>query len=58
MPWKGLCIKAKGLRNATGDVLSTSADTSRLENWVNFKPGTSIEYGIQKFVEWYQNTYR
>ena len=33
-----------------GDVLSTSADTSRLENWVNFKPGTSIEYGIQNLL--------
>ena len=54
----GIKAKKRFTEMQAGDVLSTSADTSRLENWVNFKPGTSIEYGIQKFVEWYQNTYR
>ena len=36
-----------------GDVLSTAADTSALENWINFKPTTTIENGIHQFAEWY-----
>lgn len=37
-----------------GDVERTYADTSRLENTVNYKPQTEIEHGIQKFVDWYK----
>ena len=40
-----------------GDVLSTEADTSSLEKWVNFKPSTSIEEGVSKFVSWYKKFY-
>ncbi len=36
-----------------GDVISTKADTSALELWVGFKPLTSIESGILKFLDWY-----
>ena len=36
-----------------GDVIATAADTSDLEKWINFTPSTSIEDGIQNFVEWY-----
>ena len=41
-----------------GDVSFTSADTSKLENWINFKPSTTIELGISKFVDWYKNFYQ
>ena len=41
-----------------GDVQMTSADTSRLHDWINFKPHTSVEYGVAKFVEWYKNYYK
>ena len=41
-----------------GDVKSTSADTSALEDWINFKPNTSIEDGIQNFVKWYKSFYK
>ena len=41
-----------------GDVQMTSADTSRLHDWINFKPHTSVEYGVTKFVEWYKNYYK
>ena len=41
-----------------GDVESTSADTSYLEDWTGFKPKTSISEGIYKFVEWYKNYYK
>jgi UDP-glucuronate 4-epimerase len=40
-----------------GDVLSTSADTSDLEAATGFKPHTSIEDGLAKFVEWYREYY-
>ena len=36
-----------------GDVVATAADTSALENWISFKPSTSIEFGIEKFAEWF-----
>ena len=41
-----------------GDVEITSADTSSLEKWINFKPNTSINDGVVKFVEWYKNFYQ
>jgi UDP-glucuronate 4-epimerase len=41
-----------------GDVLRTYADVSDLERDINFKPSTSIEDGILKFVEWYLEYYK
>ena len=41
-----------------GDVKLTSANTSALEDWINFKPNTLIEDGINKFVEWYKFFYK
>ena len=41
-----------------GDVQSTSADTSKLEDWVSFKPNTPIDDGIHEFVKWYKNFYK
>ncbi len=40
-----------------GDVPLTYADTQLLEQAVGFKPKTSIQEGINRFVEWYQNYY-
>ncbi|NMA84150.1 MAG: NAD-dependent epimerase [Epulopiscium sp.] len=40
-----------------GDVLRTYADVSDLERDINFKPSTSIEEGLQKFVDWYEEYY-
>ena len=37
-----------------GDVLRTYADVSGLEAAIDFKPSTSIEEGIGKFVDWYK----
>ncbi|NVJ64204.1 MAG: GDP-mannose 4,6-dehydratase [Flavobacteriaceae bacterium] len=39
-----------------GDVPATHADTSKLEEHINYKPQTSIKKGVGKFVEWF-NTY-
>lgn len=40
-----------------GDVIATAADTSALEKWINFKPSTGVEDGIQRFAEWYCDYY-
>jgi len=40
-----------------GDVLRTYADVSDLERDINFKPSTSIEDGLKKFVDWYKEYY-
>ncbi len=40
-----------------GDVKATSADTKILEEWINYKPQTSVKEGISNFVKWYKNFY-
>ena len=40
-----------------GDVQATSADTKLLEKMINFKPYTSVEVGVKKFVDWYVDFY-
>jgi len=41
-----------------GDVPATYASTKLLEDAVGFKPETSIEDGLQKFVDWYCEYYK
>jgi UDP-glucuronate 4-epimerase len=41
-----------------GDVPATYADIEALETAVGFRPATSIETGIAKFVEWYREYYQ
>ncbi|MCH9769304.1 MAG: NAD-dependent epimerase [Gammaproteobacteria bacterium] len=36
-----------------GDVEKTYADTAKLEEAFDYKPSTSIEEGIQRFINWY-----
>lgn len=40
-----------------GDIKITSADTSELNQWVNFKPNTSIKVGVKRFIDWYKTYY-
>ena len=40
-----------------GDVVATAADTSALESWIDFKPSTAIEVGVQRFAQWYSDYY-
>ena len=40
-----------------GDVPKTYADVNDLIRDVGFKPNTSIDEGIGKFVEWYKEYY-
>ncbi|MBT4139447.1 MAG: NAD-dependent epimerase [Candidatus Latescibacteria bacterium] len=41
----------------TGDVPRTYADIDSLEDAVGYRPTTSIEVGIEKFVAWYREYY-
>jgi len=41
-----------------GDVKATYASTESLENEINFKPNTSINIGIKKFISWYISYYK
>ncbi|PYQ32260.1 MAG: capsular biosynthesis protein CpsI [Acidobacteria bacterium] len=41
-----------------GDVPSTMADVSDLERATGFRPRTSVEEGIARFVTWYREYYR
>jgi UDP-glucuronate 4-epimerase len=47
----------KALKNfmdiQAGDVPATHAEVTRLEKYVNFKPQTTVEEGVGKFVHWY-----
>ena len=36
-----------------GDVVETFADIDELQKDFGFKPSTSIETGINRFVDWY-----
>ena len=40
-----------------GDVSCTSADTSKLVQWINFKPNTTVKKGISEFINWYKKFY-
>ncbi len=40
-----------------GDVSSTSADTHKLQQELNYQPKTSVEAGINQFVAWYLDYY-
>lgn len=55
-------IGKKAIRNympiQPGDVPETSADVTDLMNSVGFKPDTSIDEGISKFIEWYADYYQ
>lgn len=41
-----------------GDVYQTYADVTDLMNDFDFKPDTTIEVGLAKFVEWYREYYK
>ncbi|MDA8388213.1 MAG: NAD-dependent epimerase [Nitrospiraceae bacterium] len=55
------CLGRKAVMNLLpiqpGDVPATYADIEDLERETGFRPSTPIEYGIRKFVEWYDEYY-
>jgi UDP-glucuronate 4-epimerase len=40
-----------------GDVPATQADVAALEGAVSFRPGVTVDEGIERFVEWYLTFY-
>lgn len=49
----GVTAKKDYLPMQPGDVPATAANTDDLEDWVAFRPSTSVVTGVQKFVDWY-----
>ena len=54
----GIKAKKNFMEIQPGDVKATSADTSKLEDWIQFKPTIGIEKGIKDFVTWYKEYYK
>lgn len=54
----GVEAKKEFLPMQPGDVKATYADTSKLEQWIDFKPETQLKTGITAFVKWYREYYK
>jgi len=56
------CLGRKAEKNLLpmqpGDVPATYADVDDLVMDFDYKPGTTLEYGIGKFVDWYKDYYQ
>ena len=54
-------IGIKAIREFTemqpGDVETTYADCSKVNDWIDFKPQTSLIKGIEIFIDWYKDYY-
>lgn len=53
----GMTAQKNFLPMQAGDVLATFADVDDLTRDVGFKPSTTIEAGLEKFVAWYKAFY-
>ena len=40
-----------------GDIKQTLADNNKIKKIINFKPNTTIKYGVNKFIDWYLDYY-
>ena len=54
----GVEAKKEFLPMQPGDVKATYADTSKLEQWINFKPATQLKDGVNTFIKWYREYYK
>ncbi len=54
----GKKAKLQMLPMQEGDVPATSANVENLENDVGFRPRTTVEQGVSRFVEWYKSYHR
>jgi len=53
----GKTVKKNFMEIQPGDVPQTYADVTDLERDFNYKPNTSIDFGISKFIDWYKDYY-
>lgn len=54
----GLKAKVKMMEMQPGDVISTYADTTRLQRDFHYQPSTSLETGIHSFYSWFADYYK
>jgi UDP-glucuronate 4-epimerase len=54
----GRNIKKNFMPMQPGDVPATNSDTQALNEWVGFRPNTSVRDGVAKFVMWYRDFYK
>lgn len=54
----GVTARKNMLPMQPGDVMDTSADTEELYRDIGFKPETSVEEGVKRFVDWYKAFYQ
>jgi UDP-glucuronate 4-epimerase len=40
-----------------GDVPATHADTESLHKYINYRPSTTVEEGVDQFIKWYKSYY-
>jgi UDP-glucuronate 4-epimerase len=56
------CLERKARVNLLpmqdGDVPATTADVGRLESDLGYRPVTTVEEGVSRFVDWYREYYR
>ena len=54
-------LGVKGMYNMMdiqpGDVPATHADTTALQEYIGFRPETSVEKGVKEFIDWYKDFY-
>lgn len=54
----GVKAKKNFMDMQPGDVQATYANVDDLIKDFDYKPNTTLEYGIEKFVDWYRNYYK
>ena len=54
----GKCAKKEYLPLQQGDVPATYSSPDLLNEWINFKPNTSVKKGISEFIKWYKDFYK
>ena len=54
----GMRAKKNYLPMQPGDVIETFADVEELRADTGFEPGTNLETGVSKFVDWYKHYYK
>jgi UDP-glucuronate 4-epimerase len=50
----GKTIKKEYFPMQAGDVITTSADISKAQKMLDYRPATRLEDGLKVFLEWYQ----